>query len=80
MMGGTHPRSGVGGYPGQVWMVGGVPQSGLDGGGIPVRSGWWGVLWSGLDGGRIPQPGLDGVGGTRGTIKDIPYKPLSEGN
>ena len=29
-------------------MVGGVHQPGLDGGGTPVRSGWWGV----------PQPGL----------------------
>ena len=58
------PRPGLdgGGYPGQVWMVGGtlarsgwwgVPQQGLDG---------WGVPWTGLDGGRVPQPGLDGGG------------------
>ena len=51
---------GAGGYPVQVWMVGGVahlrpgvggvPNPGLDGGGYPI----WGV--------GVPQPGLDGEG------------------
>ena len=54
--GGGVPRScldgGGGGYPSQVWMVGGgVPWSGLDGGGVPQP---------GLDGGGVPRPGLDG--------------------
>ena len=46
--GGTLARSWwLGGYPGQVLMVGVVPRPGLDGGGYPryplARSGWWGV-------------------------------------
>ena len=50
-----------GGYPSQVWMVGGVPQPGLDGGGYPSQV--WMVeeypnqVW--MVGG-VPQPGLDG--------------------
>ena len=69
-------RQGGGGTPARFgWWVGGVPWSGLDGGGYPgqvwmvggggtpARSGWWGVLQPGLDGvGGIPQPGLDGGG------------------
>ena len=50
-------QPGGGGYPSQVWMVGGR--------GTPVRSGWWGegVPWPGLDGGGgVPQSGLDGGG------------------
>ena len=59
---------------------GGVPQPGLDGGGVtPARSGWDGMGWEyasqvwmvgggepqpGLDKG-VPQPGLDGGGGIR---------------
>ena len=52
---------GGGGYPSQVWMVGGTP----------ARSGWWGVPLPGLDGGEYPsqvwivggtQPGLDSGG------------------
>ena len=49
-----HPRSvggypvpgldGGGGYPSQVWMVGGTP----------ARSGWWGVPQPDLDGGGYP--------------------------
>ena len=45
MVGGTPARSGWlgvpqpgldgGGYPGQIWMVGGLPQPGLDGWGYP---------------------------------------------
>ena len=61
MVGGV-PRSGLdGGYPDQVWMVGGgcVPQPGLDGGGVPQP---------GLDGGGIPQPGLDGGRGYRSQV------------
>ena len=52
-----------GGYPSQVWMVGGeASQPGLDGGGTPARSGWWGGTparswWWG-----VSQPGLDGGG------------------
>ena len=53
-----------GGYPSQVWMVGGgTPARSLCGGGIPARSGWWGVPWPGLDGGRYPGQVLV-VGGT----------------
>ena len=59
MVGGV-PQTGLdgGGYPGQVWMVGGYlgyPQPGLDGGGAP------------------PWPGLD-VGGTWGT----PHPPIRQ--
>ena len=63
------PRWGWG-YPSQVWMVGGVPQPGLDGGGgTPVRSGWYGgypsQVWMVRYPARswwwgVPQPGLDG--------------------
>ena len=63
-----HPRSGVGRYHGQAWMVGvvphprcgGVPWTGLDGGGYPIP-GVGGVPWPGLDGGGVPRvpPPLD---------------------
>ena len=53
-----------GGYPSQVWMVGGLPWAGLDGGGYPSQV-WMvggGVPQPGLDGGGVPQPHLDGGG------------------
>ena len=46
----------------------GVPQSGLNGGSTPARSGWWGVPQPGLDGGGVPgvPPGqVWMVGGTQ---------------
>ena len=48
-----HLDRGGGGYPSQVWMVGGTS----------VRSGWWGstLARSGWWGG-VPQPGLEGGG------------------
>ena len=51
-----------GGYPVQVWMLGGVPH--LRSGDTPSRSGWLGGgnPISGL-GGELPHPGLDGGGG-----------------
>ena len=52
---------GGGRYPSQVWMVGGVPQSGLDGGGYPSQvwvGGYPGQVW--MVG--VPRPGLDGGG------------------
>ena len=58
-LGGGYPISGLGGTPSQVWMVGGVPHPGLDGGG--------GVPQPGLDGGgEVPgvphhHPDLAGV-------------------
>ena len=46
-----HPRSGWwGGTPSQVWMVGGDPIPGLDGGGTQ------GTPQPGLDGGGVPHP------------------------
>ena len=71
MVGGgvPHPRSGVGGYPSQVWMVG-LPHP---------RSGVGGVPWPGVDGGGYPIPVVGGTparsgwwGGTQGT----PTHPL----
>ena len=59
----------MGGYP--IPGVGGVPQLGLDGGGVPhLRSGVGGYPIPGLDGGGgtlslgwgVPWPGLDGGG------------------
>ena len=60
-----------GGYSSQVWIVGDTPDQVWGGGypipgvgGIPARSGWWGVPpWPGLDGGGYlgsPLLGLDG--------------------